>query len=105
MFTHRSTVHLNPVVVQMEIAKEVVGGMLAGLAIDFCLNAAPARPISERLYRHVTHLLVNESEAAIMLGRDSDKVNQDTWHGVANEVITPGAKGASWYNLVSQTWG
>lgn len=42
IFTHRSTVDLNPVVVQMEIAKEVVGGMLAtaGKAgIDFCLDA------------------------------------------------------------------
>lgn len=98
------------VVAQMEIDKEVVETMLAtsGKAgIDFCLNAAPASPISRHLYQHVTHLLVNESEAAIMSGRNRDEVNKDTWsiiaqeflkHGVANFVITLGAKGAFYAN-------
>ncbi|UZP36596.1 hypothetical protein NXS19_004412 [Fusarium pseudograminearum] len=71
--------------------------------IDFCLNAAPASTIDKRLYRHVTHLIMNESEAAIMSGRHRDDVNQDTWltiaqeflnQGVANAVITLGGKGA-----------
>ncbi|KAF7542009.1 hypothetical protein G7054_g135 [Neopestalotiopsis clavispora] len=59
------------VVAQMEIAKDVVETMIetAGTArIDFCLNAAPAWPIRVHLYQYVTHLLVNESEAAIMYG-------------------------------------
>ncbi|KAM0544222.1 hypothetical protein ACHAPJ_011911 [Fusarium lateritium] len=98
------------VVAQMEIDKHVVETMLAtagNAGIDFCLNAAPASPINRRLYRHVTHLLVNESEAAIMSGRDRDEVNQDTWltiaqeflnRGVANVVITLGAKGAFYAN-------
>ncbi|KAI9663839.1 MAG: hypothetical protein M1821_007329 [Bathelium mastoideum] len=93
-------------VAQMEIHKEVVEQMIetAGKAgIDFCLNAAPANPITKRTYRHVTHLLVNESEAAIMSGRDADEVNKDSWpvicqeflnRGVRNVVITLGAKGA-----------
>ncbi|KAJ8127296.1 hypothetical protein O1611_g6339 [Lasiodiplodia mahajangana] len=94
------------VVAQMEIDKEVVEEMIETAAkanIDFCLNAAPATPISEHTYRHITHLLVNESEAATMSGRRRDEVNEATWptiaqeflkRGVRNVVITLGAKGA-----------
>ncbi|KAF2023340.1 Ribokinase-like protein [Setomelanomma holmii] len=51
----------------------------------------------------LTHLLVNESEAAIMSERNLCQVNKDTWpiigqefldRGVKNVVITLGAKGA-----------
>ncbi|KAK3687267.1 ribokinase [Podospora appendiculata] len=75
--------------------------------IDFCLNAAPATPIGRRFYRHLTHLLVNESEAATMSGRDRDEVNEESWpaiaqefldRGVKNVVITLGAKGAFYAN-------
>ncbi|KAI0105090.1 Ribokinase-like protein [Nemania sp. FL0031] len=98
------------VVAQMEIDKEVVEKMIetAGkVNIDFCLNAAPATPISEETYSHITHLLVNESEAAIMSGRRKDEVNEDTWsiiaqefleRGVQNVVLTLGAKGAFYAN-------
>lgn len=94
------------VIAQMEIRKEVVQQMIetAGKAgIDFLLNAAPADPITIRSYRFITHLLVNETEAAIMSGRDLEEVNQDTWskiaqeflnRGVKNVVITLGEKGA-----------
>ncbi|OHE98390.1 hypothetical protein CORC01_06386 [Colletotrichum orchidophilum] len=94
------------IVAQMEIDKEIVETMIAtaGKAgIEFCLNAAPATPIGKRFYRYVTHLLVNESEAAIMSGRDRDEVNEETWpviareflnRGVKNVVITLGSKGA-----------
>ncbi|OIW27701.1 Ribokinase-like protein [Coniochaeta ligniaria NRRL 30616] len=98
------------IVAQMEIDKEVVETMIetAGKAgIDFCLNAAPATPIGKRFYRHLTHLLVNESEAAIMSGRDRDEVNEDSWptiaqeflnRGVKNVVITLASKGAFYAN-------
>ena len=93
-------------VAQMEIRREVVEQMIetAGREnIDFILNAAPANPVTNRMYRYITHLLVNESEAAIMSGRDLDEVNQNTWpticqeflnRGVKNVIITLGAKGA-----------
>jgi ribokinase len=93
-------------VAQMEIHKEVVEQMIetAGRAgIDFVLNAAPANQVTERTYQWITHLLVNESEAAIMSGRDSNEVNKDSWpvicqeflnRGVKNIVITLGARGA-----------
>ena len=80
------------VVAQMEIRKEVVQQMIetAGKAgIDFLLNAAPADPITKRTYRYIMHLLVNESEAAIMSGRDLKEVNQDTWPKIAQEFLTP----------------
>lgn len=83
------------VVAQMEIAKDVVETMIetAGKArIDFCLNAAPASPIGEHLYQYLTHLLVNESEAAIMSGRPREDVNEDTWPTVAQEFLRRGAK-------------
>lgn len=95
---------------QMEINKEVVETMIetAGKAgIEFCLNAAPATPIGKRFYRHLTHLLLNESEAAMMSGRDRGEVNEETWpiiaqeflnRGAKNVVITLGAKGAFYAN-------
>ncbi len=98
------------VVAQMEIDKEVVETMIetAGQAgIEFCLNAAPATSISKRLYQHITHLLVNESEAAVMSGRERDEVNKETWPIIAQEflnrhvqnvVITLGARGAFYAN-------
>ncbi|KAI9662757.1 MAG: hypothetical protein M1829_006152 [Trizodia sp. TS-e1964] len=98
------------VVAQMEIDKEIVETMIetAGKAgIDFCLNAAPATPIGERFYRYLTHLIVNESEAAIMSGRDRDEVNEEACpviaqeflnRGVKNAVITLGERGAFYAN-------
>lgn len=91
-------------IAQMEIHKEVVEQMIetAGkVGIDFCLNAAPAKPITSRTYRYITHLLVDESEAAVMSGRDLNEVNKDSCpficqkfldQGVKNVVITLGAK-------------
>lgn len=101
------------VVAQMEIDKDVVETMIetAGHAkIDFCLNAAPAVPIAERFYRHLTHLLVNESEATVMSGCDKDQVNEETWatiakeflrRGVQNVVVTLGAQGAFYANATA----
>lgn len=75
--------------------------------IDFCLSAAPATPVGNCFYRHLTHLLVNESEAAIMSGRDRDEVNQESLSTIAHEfldrgmknvVITLAAKGAFYAN-------
>lgn len=94
------------VIAQMEIRKEVVQQMIetaAKAGIDFLLNAAPAHPITLRSYSSLTHLLVNETEAAIMSGRDLEEVHQGTWpeiaqefvnRGVKNVVITLGAQGA-----------
>lgn len=98
------------VVAQIEIHKYVVETMIttAGKAgINFCLSAVPASRINRHLYKHLTHLLVNESEAAIMSGSDRGEVNQNTWlaiakefllRGVTNVVIRLGAEGAFYAN-------
>ncbi|KAK7418821.1 hypothetical protein QQX98_003683 [Neonectria punicea] len=106
----RGRIRPDLVVAQIEINKEVVETMIetAGKAgIEFCLNVAPATPIGKRFYWHLTHLLVNESEAAIMSGRYMGEVNEETWpiiaqeflnRGVKNVVITLGAKGTFYAN-------
>ncbi|KAH7160151.1 Ribokinase-like protein [Dactylonectria estremocensis] len=70
---------------QMEIDK-VVETMIetAGNAdIEFCLNAAPATPIDEHFCQHITHLLVNESEAAIMSGRERNENSKGAFYANA----------------------
>ncbi|KAF2028273.1 Ribokinase-like protein [Setomelanomma holmii] len=74
-------------VAQMGIQKEVVEQMIE----------------TAECYKWVTHLIMNESEAAIMSGRELGEVNEDIWpiicqeflsRGVKNVVITLGAQGA-----------
>lgn len=71
--------------------------------IDILLNAAPAQPIVKKLYKYITHFIVNETEAAILSGRDVQDVNLETCpeiariflkKGVKNVVITLGEHGA-----------
>lgn len=75
--------------------------------IDVVLNAAPASHILCDCYEYITHLLVNESEAAILSGFELDEVNENTWAeitefflklGVKNVVITLGEAGAFFAN-------
>ena len=98
------------VVAQLEISTKTVEQMLdtAGKAeIDFLLNAGPASNILLELYPFITHLLVNETEAAILSGLDLDDVKEENWQeiaqgflseGVKNVVITLGAAGAYYAN-------
>lgn len=81
--------------VQMEIRKEVVEQMIetAGTAkIDILLNAAPADPITLRTYQHLTHLVINETEAAILSGRELEEVNSKTWPKICQEFLDRGAR-------------
>ncbi|KAI1344051.1 ribokinase [Xylariaceae sp. FL0016] len=83
------------VVVQMEMDRATVEKMIevAGQGqVELCLKATPASPIAKSTYRHITHFIVNESEAAIMSGRPRDEINKDTWLSVAREFINFGAK-------------
>ncbi|OAL31392.1 hypothetical protein AYO22_00984 [Fonsecaea multimorphosa] len=94
------------VIAQMELDRSVVEQMIAtagAAGIEFLLNAAPALNILSRLYPFITHLLLNETEAATMSGREVEEVNDETWQeiveefldqGVENVVITLGARGA-----------
>jgi ribokinase len=75
----------------------------AGVAV--LLNPAPAVPLPEEVFRDLDHLVLNESEAAILTGRAVEEVERDgfKWEEVGNEflgkgvrnvIITLGSKGA-----------
>ncbi|KAK4195221.1 putative ribokinase protein [Triangularia verruculosa] len=103
------------IIAQMELTTPVVETIIetAGkAAIPFCLNAAPAPSppgIADHLYRYLTHLIVNEHEAAAIISNNNNnqQVNKHTWKtiaqkllnkGVKNVVITLGKQGAFYAN-------
>jgi ribokinase len=98
------------IVTQLELELETIERILetAGKAgIKVLLNAAPAITILSELYRYVTHLIVNETEAAILSGREVHEVCKETWkeiaqeflqEGIENVVITLDADGAFYAN-------
>lgn len=98
------------IITQLELELGTIERILetAGKAdIPILLNAAPAITILSDLYRYVTHLVVNETEAAILSGREVKEVSRETWgeiaqeflrDGVENVVITLGAEGAFYAN-------
>jgi ribokinase len=99
------------IISQLEIARETVEAILKtahGAGIKVLLNAAPANVILPEFYQYVTHLLVNETEAAMLYGWDVDDVKEEIWPematffleaGVENFVITLGEKGAFFARL------
>lgn len=94
------------VIAQMELDRAVVEQIMrttGEAGIDFLLNAAPATVILTQYYEYITHLIVNENEAAILSGYDIEEVQEDSWEeiaeyflelGVKNVVLTLGAGGA-----------
>lgn len=85
--------------------REVVMQVLATASrngVDTLLNAAPAHHLESAIYKHITHLLLNRNEAA-MLSRQSELSDLKAWEnaaeyfiqlGVKNVVITLGKRGA-----------
>lgn len=96
------------IILQLEIPLETVLRILETAkkaGVDVLLNPAPAVPLPERVFDGLAHLIVNESEAAILTGRrvaeveatdfDWNVITQEFLQkGVKNVVITLGAKGA-----------
>ena len=96
------------VIMQLEIPLPTVLQILQTAkeaGVDVLLNPAPAVKLPEEVYRAITHLIVNESEAAILTGRGVEDVEEEgfDWNivakeflrkGVKNVVVTLGAKGA-----------
>lgn len=83
------------VVSQLEVRVEAVERLLRTAheaGIDVLLNAAPARQLMLEVYQWVTHLIVNETEAAILTGVEVEKVNEKTWHSIAQEFLEDGVK-------------
>jgi ribokinase len=96
------------VILQLEIPLETVFSIIrtakkAGIAV--LLNPAPAVELPTEVLEDIDHLIVNESEAAILSGQDSASFNEldMDWglvtdeflrKGVKNVVVTLGSKGA-----------
>lgn len=98
----------NLIILQLEIPLPTVLQILktareAGIPV--LLNPAPAVKLPEEVYPGITHLIVNETEAAILTSRTVEEVSEQNfaWEtitseflakGVANIIITLGSKGA-----------
>lgn len=83
------------VISTLEIKTKVVEQMLetAGEAgVDFLLNAAPADNIQWDKYRFITHLLMNQSEAAILSGSDLEEVTKENCTKIVKQFLNLGAK-------------
>ena len=100
------------IVLQLEIPLETVLQILRTAkeaGVDVLLNPAPAVKLPDEVYGAVTHLVVNESEAAILTGRSVEEVEREEFgwdvvtedflkKGVRNVVVTLGAQGAFFSN-------
>lgn len=89
------------IVLQMEIPLETILQVLEIArkhAVDVLLNPAPALELPNAAYNAITHLVLNETEAALLSqiqGSDWEKVAQKFLSlGVNNVVITLGSEGA-----------
>lgn len=100
------------IIMQLEIPLETVLQILATAkraGVSVLLNPAPAVKLPDEVYPSITHLVVNESEAAILSGLSVDDVSAPDFDfqpiadsfiakGVRNVVVTLGSKGAFWAN-------
>ena len=92
---------------QMELRYETVEQILRTASrynITTLLNPAPAHALGQDVYKKITHLVVNETEAAMLADMDVDKMTAEIQYGkvtdifvgrgVPHVVVTLGAKGA-----------
>lgn len=85
------------VVLQLETPLETVLQILRTArkaGVDVLLNPAPAVKLPDEVYSAVTHLIVNETEAAILTGRAAEdtEVKGFDWSVVTAELLAKGAK-------------
>ena len=96
------------VILQLEIPLETVLQVIRTAkeaGVDVLLNPAPAVKLPESVFAGLGHLIVNESEAAILTSRSVQDVEKDGFEwdvvtsdflskGVQNVIVTLGSKGA-----------
>jgi ribokinase len=94
------------VAMQLEISLETVEALAqeaqaSGVAV--LLNPAPAQPLSDELLQRVSYLVVNESEAALLTGRDAIGADGALTaaealrdRGAEAVVVTLGGEGVVW---------
>jgi ribokinase len=94
-------------IVGLEIPPVVIQPLLqiaAKAGVETMLNPSPVRPLQTTTFAHVTHLVLNEVEAAKMSGLSAEELKSDTQKqhasakrfismGVKNVVLTLGEKG------------
>ena len=109
-------VNADLIILQLEIRLRTIEQIIetSSLAnIDVLLNPAPAVPLPLYLYRKITHLIVNETEAAILTSLKAEDLTDATgWasvaeyfldKGVKNVIITLGGRGAYYSNKKGET--
>lgn len=104
------------VILQLEIPFDTVLQVIETAkkaGVEVLINPAPAVELPSSVFKNLAHLIVNESEAAILTGRNVEDVEAEgfDWNtvtrdflskGVQNVVVTLGSKGAF---FASQTSG
>ncbi|KAL1625737.1 putative ribokinase [Diplodia seriata] len=80
--------------------------------IDVLINPAPAVPLPDELYKGLGHLIVNESEAALLTGKPVEEITPDSdltavaadfvRKGVKNVIITLGGAGCFYQTAARQ---
>jgi len=101
------------VIAQLEIPRETIEQILTTASregVEVLLNPAPAQFLLTPVYKAITHLIVNETEAALLSGQYiEDLTNLAGWASVTDEfllkgaknvVVTLGAQGAYYSNTV-----
>ena len=101
----RASTGLDLIVLQLEIPVDTTLQILRTAKtnrIDVLLNPAPAQVLPKEAYRAVTHLIVNESEAAIVTNTADKNPDWSKWGphfeaiialGVQHVIITLGSEG------------
>ena len=100
---------------QMELRRETVEQLLKTASehgVDTLLNPAPAHALPQSAYKTITHLVVNETEAAMLADMDVDQMTGKTEYGkvtdvflkrgVPNVVVTLSAKGAYYSTVIGE---
>ena len=101
----------NLIVLQLEITTLQILRTAKKMGIDVLLNPAPAQTLPEEAYSAVTHLIVNESEAAIITSLADSNPCWTTWgdhferliaSGVHHIILTLGGAGVIYLNTYEQ---
>ncbi|KAK6522696.1 hypothetical protein TWF281_002132 [Arthrobotrys megalospora] len=103
------------VILHLDTSIEAVTKVLRTTAqhgVDTLLNPSPTADLDPQIYQNLTHLILNESEAARLTRKDLNRfTTEDAWkgagryfvdQGVEHVVITLGAKGA-YYMTASES--
>lgn len=101
------------IVLQLEIAPETVVAVTDAArasGVEVLLNPAPAVELPDHVYVGVTHLILNETEAAMLCGHGGEWELQPAGRvflnrGVRNVVITLGARGAFYCSAADERGG